>query len=62
MRADQEVEGVPLNRDTLMLFSGGADSSFSVYRHHQGLLGRRSRRISAGLMVLGFDIPHSESG
>jgi hypothetical protein len=60
MRADQEVESAPQSDNTLMLFSAGADSSFSVYRHHRGLVGRRSRRISAGLMVLGFDIPHFE--
>src|SRR5207302_204948 len=33
----------------------------SVYRYHRGLLGRRTRRIAAGLMVLGFDIPNSEA-
>jgi hypothetical protein len=62
MRADQEVDGVSSSGDTLILFSGGVDSSFSVYRHHRGLVGRRSRRITAGLMVLGFDIPHTEEG
>ena len=60
MRAAQEVEDIPVGRETLMLFSGGLDSCFSAYRHHRGLAGRRSRRISAGLMVLGFDIPHVE--
>ena len=60
MRADREVEGAPGSRDSLMLFSGGLDSSFSVYRHHRRLVGRRSRRIAAGLMVLGFDIAHHE--
>ena len=60
MRADREVEGAPGSHDSLMLFSGGLDSSFSVYRHHRRLAGRRSRRIAAGLMVLGFDIAHHE--
>jgi hypothetical protein len=60
MRADREVEEVAERDDTMILFSGGADSSFSAYRHHRRLLGRRSRRISAGLMVLGFDIPCGE--
>ena len=60
MRADREVDGAPASRDSLMLFSGGLDSSFSVYRHHRRLVGRRSRRIAAGLMVLGFDIAHHE--
>jgi hypothetical protein len=60
MRADHEVDGASSSGDTLMLFSGGLDSSFSVYRQHRGLVGRRSRRIGAGLMVLGFDIPYSE--
>jgi hypothetical protein len=63
MRADREVEGVPsgVADSTLMLFSGGLDSSFSILRHHRGLVGRRSRRIAAALMVLGFDIPHAET-
>jgi hypothetical protein len=56
MRADREVEGAPATRDSLMLFSGGLDSSYSVYQHHRRLVGRRSRQIAAGLMVLGFDI------
>jgi hypothetical protein len=60
MHADQEVAGGPRTEDTLMVFSGGLDSSFSVYRHHRGLVGRRSRRIAAGLMILGFDIALSE--
>jgi hypothetical protein len=60
MRVDREVEGGPTSHDSVMLFSGGLDSSFSVYRHHRRLMGRRSRRIAAGLMVLGFDIFHPE--
>jgi hypothetical protein len=61
MRADVEVDGGPPSDDALMLFSGGLDSSFSLYRHHRGVVGRRTRSIAAGLMVLGFDIFHSET-
>ncbi len=61
MRADSEVAGATDTDGTLMIFSGGMDSSFSVYRHHRGLIGRRSRPISAALMVLGFDILLAEA-
>ncbi len=62
MCADREIDGTPDTDGTLMIYSGGMDSSFSVYRHYRGLIGRRSRRITAALMVLGFDIPLAEAG
>jgi hypothetical protein len=60
MHADREVEATLRSDDAVVLFSGGMDSAFSIYRHHRALVGRRTRRIVAGLMVHGFDIFHRE--
>jgi len=42
---------------TIAAFSGGVDSSFTVFRHRTGRCGRLRRNLQAGLMVHGFDIP-----
>lgn len=44
------------NRSVLASFSGGVDTSFTVWRHHAGLAGRQNLQIQAGLMLHGFDI------
>ncbi len=41
----------------LACFSGGMDSSFTVWRHMRGDLGPARRNIVAGIMMHGFDIP-----
>jgi hypothetical protein len=41
-------------------FSGGVDSSYTVFSHARALLGRRSQPLKAGLFVHGFDIPLSQ--
>jgi hypothetical protein len=41
-------------------FSGGVDSTFTLYRHFHKLAGRRSRNLGAGLLVHGFDVALSE--
>ncbi len=38
-------------------FSGGVDAAFTVYRHHAGSAGRLTRKIEAGMLAHGFDIP-----
>jgi hypothetical protein len=38
-------------------FSGGVDSSFSVWRHATNRVGYRSQQIKYGFMAQGFDIP-----
>lgn len=38
-------------------FSGGVDSSYTVFRHATGQIGRRTQSLKAGLFVHGFDIP-----
>ena len=42
---------------TIVAFSGGVDSVFTVWRHRTGRCGRLKRDLQAGLMVHGFDIP-----
>jgi hypothetical protein len=39
--------------------SGGVDSTFVVAQHRSGLMGRRNRDITAGVMIGGFDLPAS---
>ncbi len=39
-------------------FSGGVDSTFSVWRHQCGAVGKRSLDLRGCLMVHGFDVPH----
>jgi len=47
---------------TVMPFSCGVDSCFTLYRHRQGLAGRRNRRIAAGVVMNGFDIWLDQDG
>lgn len=42
-------------------FSGGLDASFTVWRHHNQKVGRKSRKLLAGAMIHGFDIPLGET-
>ena len=41
-------------------FSGGVDAAFTMYRHHKGMAGRLARKVSAGMLAHGFDIPLDE--
>ena len=58
IRAREEAEAPPPahSGQTIMPYSCGVDSSFTLYRHHRGLVGRRTRRISAAMVMHGFDI------
>ncbi|MBA3696283.1 MAG: hypothetical protein H0W85_05890 [Methylotenera sp.] len=38
-------------------FSGGLDATFTAWRHHNGRVGRKNRKILAGALIQGFDIP-----
>lgn len=56
--ADTEVEREPADdAAALMVFSGGADSAFTAWRHRRGCLGRERYDLRAGVLVHGFDIP-----
>jgi hypothetical protein len=58
IRASEEVEPPPPVEEghTIVPFSCGVDSSFTLYRHRNGLAGRRTRRITAAMVMHGFDI------
>lgn len=56
--ADKEREPQGAPRDSAVAaFTGGVDSTFTMYRHKTGKCGRLKRNIAAGLLVHGFDIP-----
>ncbi len=38
-------------------FSGGLDSTFTAWRHHNGKVGRKNRKLFAGILIHGFDVP-----
>jgi len=56
--AAQELECPPPGtpHQTVMPFSGGVDSCFTVFRHRRGLVGRRRQHIAAAVVMHGFDI------
>jgi hypothetical protein len=66
IRAREETESpAPAEAgQTIMPFSCGVDSSFTLYRHCRRLVGRRTRRITAAMVMHGFDVwldqPHAQ--
>jgi len=64
IRAREEKESpAPATDGVIMGFSGGIDSSFSAWQHAKKLAGRQQLPLTAGVFVLGFDIPlGSEQG
>lgn len=56
--ADLEKEAPihPENR-VIAAFSGGVDSSFTIWRHRTKQCGRLTQNLQASLMIHGFDIP-----
>jgi hypothetical protein len=59
--ADHEIKSRhPSTDNAIISFSGGVDSCFSAYRHANKLCGRQNKKIKAGVMVHGFDIPLSK--
>jgi hypothetical protein len=60
--ADDEREyQIKSERGVLASFSGGVDSVFTVWRHHNRLAGRQNLNIQSALMVHGFDIRLNQS-
>lgn len=53
------THGRPVNERAICTFTGGLDSSCSVWRHSQQLRGHRNRRIDLACMLHGADIPLS---
>jgi len=56
-RGTQRVRGTGVAAS----YSGGVDSSFTIWQHASGLAGHRSRRITHAVFVHGFDIPLSDA-
>jgi len=58
IRAREEAEAPPPPEEglTIVPFSCGVDSSFTLYRHRRNLAGRRTQRIAAAMVMHGFDI------
>lgn len=54
---EEEPAWAAAPRGVLAGFSGGADSSFTVWRHCAGRAGPGARVLKAAMMVHGFDIP-----
>lgn len=65
--ADEEVSDVrritsPQSKNrAIAAFSGGLDATFTAWRHHNGKVGRKSRKLLAGALIQGFDLPLGES-
>jgi len=59
IRVDHEVEPVfsPQRDESSVAFSGGVDSCFTAYSQMNGLVRPNPCRLTAGIMVQGFDIP-----
>jgi len=58
LRALEEKEpGLPARNSAISGFTGGVDSSFTVYRHVTGLTTRFPLPLRASVMAHGFDIP-----
>lgn len=53
---EREQETILEKDKAISAFSGGVDSCFTAFRHHQEHCGRQKRNLKAGLMVHGFDI------
>jgi hypothetical protein len=61
IRADSEAEQPMVATSAAVAgFSGGLDSSFTVYRHRQLDLGRTRQNLTSAIHVHGIDIPLSE--
>ncbi len=65
LRAEEEVaddaDTVAHDRSgAVMGFSGGVDAGFALAAHSTGALGRGSRRIDLGVLVVGWDLGHDD--
>jgi hypothetical protein len=61
--AEEVLETPKAEGGAALGFSGGVDASFALAAHHDGLLGRLTRRIELGVLVVGWDLRHGdESG
>lgn len=61
IKIESTRDNEPLVAGAICAFSGGVDSTFSVWRHLQGKNSYRSKNIKLCSLVLGFDIPLSDT-
>lgn len=62
LSCDREIpQHLPQTTSAIMAFSGGLDSAFALYAHNHAMLGRRTLKIPAAVLVHGFDIPLDET-
>jgi hypothetical protein len=54
---DLAADRAPSGRDAILAFSGGVDSTFALAANSQRTIGHRSRDVTAGVLIHGFDIP-----
>ncbi|MBC8000506.1 MAG: hypothetical protein IAF58_21320 [Leptolyngbya sp.] len=60
-QCDSQNENPAISEDrSICAFTGGIDSTYSIYRHASGVCGQMKRKIEAALFVHGFDIPLSD--
>lgn len=55
--SEEEPESSAPRDQTVMPFSAGVDSCYTAFRHARGIGTRFPRKLTAGVMVHGFDIP-----
>lgn len=60
--AAEEIDSVAYGdrAGAVLGFSGGVDASFALAAHATGSLGRLSRRIDCGVLVVGWDLRHGD--
>ena len=54
---DLAADRAPSGRDAVLAFSGGVDSTFALAANSQRTIGHRSRDVTTGVLIHGFDIP-----
>jgi hypothetical protein len=62
LRATDEIDHPPApgRAGAAMGFSGGVDASFALAAHSTGALGRLSRSVALGVLVVGWDLRHGD--
>lgn len=57
---ETELPDVADRGGAVMGFSGGVDASFALAAHSTGILGRMSRPVDLGVLVVGWDLRHGD--
>ncbi|WP_025041695.1 hypothetical protein [Nitrosospira briensis] len=57
VRTPYDPSSFVISGQAVAAFSGGLDASFTAWRHVSGKVGRRNKKLIAGVLIHGFDIP-----